>query len=142
MEHRKRLRRGRDLERSLTLLRVFLLASALICAGAGVALGSMLSHSLTKEALSAEETSLDQYVDGVVHPVLVHHGRVAVPWAKDRQLADTVMTNDIVTVKVWKRNGHLAWTNPLSHTSSGQPVHNRDRRFIGTRPSELDDELH
>ena len=142
VEHRKRLRRGRDLERSLTLLRVFLLASALICAGAGVALGSMLSHSLTKEALNAEETSLDQYVDGVVHPVLVHHGRVAVPWAKDRQLADTVMTNDIVTVKVWSRNGHLAWTNPLSHTSSGQPVHNRDRRFIGTRPSELDDELH
>jgi putative nucleotidyltransferase with HDIG domain len=142
VEHRKRLRRGRDLERSLTLLRVFLLASALICAGAGVALGSMLSHSLTKEALSAEETSLDQYVDGVVHPVLVHHGRVAVPWAKDRQLADTVMANDIVTVKVWTQDGHLAWTNPLSHTSSGRPVHNRDRRFIGSRPARLDDELH
>jgi HD domain len=139
--HRKRLRRGRDLERSLTLLRVFLLASALICAGAGVALGSLLSHSLTKEALSAEETSLDQYVDGVVHPVLVHHGRVVVPWAKDRQLAATVMTHDIVTVKVWKRSGLLAWTNPYSRTSSGRTVHNRDRRLIENRGVPLDDEL-
>jgi hypothetical protein len=67
--HRKRLRRGRDLERSLTLLRVFLLASALICAGAGLALGSILSRSLTKEALNAEKASLFQYVDGVVRPV-------------------------------------------------------------------------
>jgi putative nucleotidyltransferase with HDIG domain len=141
VEQRKRLRRGRDLERSLTLLRVFLLASALICAGAGLALGSMLSRSLTKEALSAEETSLAQYVDGVVHPVLVHHGRVVVPSAKDGQLAATVMTHDIVAVKVWKPNGLLAWTNPVSHTSSGRAVHNRDRRFIGTRPSSLDDEL-
>jgi hypothetical protein len=41
---RKRLRRGRDLERSLTLLRAFLLTSAVICAGAGLALGSILSH--------------------------------------------------------------------------------------------------
>ena len=141
MGQRKRLRRGRDLERSLTLLRVFLLASALICAGAGVALGSMLSHTLTKEALSAEETSLDQYVDGVVHPVLVHDGRVGVPRAKG-QLASRVMRQpDIVTVKVWKRTGFLVWTNPYSQTSSGHTVHNLDRRFIDTRPSRLDDEL-
>jgi HD domain len=142
VEQRKRLRRGRDLGRSLTLLRVFLLASALICAGAGVALGSMLSHSLTKEALSPEETSLDQYVDGVVHPVLVHHGRVATPRVQDGRLASRVMRQpDIVTVKVWKRSGLLVWTNPISRTSGRTTVHNLDRRFIGKRPSELDDEL-
>jgi len=67
----KPLRRARDLERSLTLLRAFLLASALICAGAGVALGWMLSRSLKAEALNAEQTSLVQYVNGVVRPVLV-----------------------------------------------------------------------
>lgn len=142
VEQRKRLRRGRDLERSLTLLRVFLLASALICAGAGLALGSMLSHSLTKEALSAEETSLGQYVDGVVHPVFVHHGRVEIPRVKHGQLASRVMKQgDIVTVKVWKRSGVLAWTNPVSQTSSGRKVHNLDRKFIDTRPARLDDEL-
>jgi putative nucleotidyltransferase with HDIG domain len=136
------LRPGRDLERSLTLLRVFLLASALICAGAGIALGSILSRSLTKEALNAEQTSLVQYVDGVVRPVLVHHGRVVVPWNKDGQLAAGVMTQrDIVAVKVWKPTGLLAWTNPRSRTSSGRTVKNRDRRLIDTHRFRLDDEL-
>jgi hypothetical protein len=69
----KLLRRRGDLQRSLTLLRVFLLASALICAGAGVALGSILSRSLKSEALNAEETALARYVDGVVHPLLVRN---------------------------------------------------------------------
>jgi hypothetical protein len=72
VEQRNRLRRGRDLERSLTLLRVFLLASALICAGAGVALGSILSRSLTREALNAEQASLSAYVDGVVRASFRH----------------------------------------------------------------------
>src|SRR3954454_19273046 len=71
------LRRGRDLQRSLTLLHVFLLTSALICAGAGVVLGSVLSRSLKSEALNAEETALTHYVDGVVqegrHPGLDQH---------------------------------------------------------------------
>jgi hypothetical protein len=140
--HRKRLRRGRDLERSLTLLRVFLLASALICAGAGLALGSILSHSLTREALNAEEAPLFQYVDGVVRPVLVHQGRVRVPWAQDRQLAARVMRQrDIVTVKVWRRSGLLVWTNPVSQTSSGHTVANRDRRLVDNHRVTLDDEL-
>jgi len=143
---RKRLRRGRDLERSLTLLRVFLLASALICAGAGVALGSILSRSLTKEALNAEQASLLQYVDGVVRPALVHHGRVEVPSAQDGQLASRVMKQgDIVTVKVWRRSGLLAWTNAKALTSSGQAVHNRDRSLVGSRvrfDDELDEAIH
>ena len=142
MAQGKRLRRGRDLERSLTLLNVFLLASALICAGAGIALGSMLSRSLTKEALNAEQSSLVQYVDGVVRPVLVHHGRVEVPWAKDGQLAAGVMSqHDLVTVKVWKRNGFLAWTNPRSRNSSGRSVPNRDRKLIDNHRFPLEDEL-
>jgi HD-GYP domain-containing protein (c-di-GMP phosphodiesterase class II) len=146
VEHRKRLRRGRDLERSLTLLRVFLLASALICAGAGVALGTMLSRSLTREALRAEESALFSYADGVVRPVLVHHGRVEVPRAQDGQLASRVMgQHDIVAVKVWKPNGFLAWTNKFSWTSSGHEVHNRDRKLIGSRfrfDDELDEAIH
>jgi putative nucleotidyltransferase with HDIG domain len=142
VEHRKRLRRGRDLERSLTLLRVFLLASALICAGAGVALGTMLSRSLTREALNAEEASLFSYADGVVRPVVVHHGRIEVPWAQDGQLASRVMRqHDIVTVKVWKPSGFLAWTNRLSRTNGGHRVHNRDRKFVDTHRFRLDDEL-
>ena len=141
MEERKRLRRGRDLQRSLTLLRVFLLASALICAGAGVALGSMLSRSLKSEALNAEETALARYVDGVVHPLLVRHGRVHIPWRKDGLLAQSVLRqHDIATVKVWRKDGILAWTNTRSRSSSGRLVPNRDRHLIDRR-FPLDDEL-
>jgi putative nucleotidyltransferase with HDIG domain len=124
-----RLRRGRDLQRSLTLLRVFLLASALICAGAGVTLGWLLSHSLTREALDAEQTALVQYVHGAVGPVLVHGNRLApVSGARLSYLQRSVRAQpDIVSVKVWRADGLLAWTN-------------RDRERIGHR-FPLDDEL-
>ena len=127
-EAKLRLRRGRDLERSLTLLRVFLLASALICAGAGVALGWMLSHSLTTEALDAERTALARYAEGVVRP-LIHGDRVHVITGHDRRhLAESVQTQkDILSVKVWSDRGVLAWTNV-------------DTKRIG-RKFPLDDEL-
>ena len=119
---------GRDLERSLTLLRVFLLASALICASAGVALGWMLSHSLTTEALDAEQTALSRYAEGVVRP-LIHGDRVHVITGRDkRHLAESVQTQkDILSVKVWSDRGLLAWTNV-------------DTKRIG-RSFPLDDEL-
>ena len=136
-----RLRRGRDLERSLTLLRVFLLTSALICTGAGVALGSILSRSLNSEALTAEKTALARYVGGVVQPALVRGNRIDIPWRQDAQLADGVLRQpDIVSVKVWKANGVLAWTNTLSRSSRGRLVPNRNRREIDKNLG-LDDEL-
>jgi putative nucleotidyltransferase with HDIG domain len=127
-EGKRRLRRGRDLERSLTLLRVFLLASALICAGAGVALGLMLSRSLTAEALDAEQTALARYAEGVVRP-LIRGDHVHVITGRDkRHLAESVQTQkDILSVKVWSDRGLLAWTNV-------------DTKRIG-RKFPLDDEL-
>jgi putative nucleotidyltransferase with HDIG domain len=112
-EGKRRLRRGRDLERSITLLRVFLLASALICAGAGVALGSILSGSLRTEALDAEETALVQYVNGVVRPVLVRGNHLAaVRGPRQAYLRRSVTAQqDILSVKVWRPDGLLAWTN-------------------------------
>ena len=92
---------------------MFLLASALICAGAGVALGWMLSRSLTKEALGAEQTALVQYVHGAVAPVLVHGNRLApVSGARLTYLKKSVHAQpDILSVKVWRADGLLAWTN-------------------------------
>jgi HD-GYP domain-containing protein (c-di-GMP phosphodiesterase class II) len=137
----RRFRLGRDLERSLTLLRVFLLASALICAGAGIALGSILSRSLKSEALDAEKTALARYVGGVVQPALVHGNRIEIPWSQDTRLAQGVVRQpDIVTVKVWKSNGVLAWTNKLSRSSRGDLVPNRNRTEIDKNLG-LDDEL-
>jgi HD-GYP domain-containing protein (c-di-GMP phosphodiesterase class II) len=109
----KRLRRRRDLERSLTLLRVFLLASALICAGAGVALGWMLSRSLTHEALAAEKTALVQDVNGAVGAVLVRGNQLApVSGRRLTYLKQSIQAQtDIFSVKVWRNDGLLAWTN-------------------------------
>ena len=127
----RRFRRGRDLERSLTLLRVFLLASALICAGAGVALGSILSRSVKSEALDAEKSALARYVDGVVQPTLVHGNRLEIPWQQDAQLEEGVLRQrDIVTVKVWQSDGVLAWTNKRSRSSRGRLVSNPNREEI------------
>ena len=113
MDDGKRLRRRRDLERSLTLLRVFLLASALICAGAGVVLGWMLSRSLTKEALAAEKTALVQDVNGAVGAVLVHRNKLApVSGRRLTYLKHSIHAQtDIFSVKVWRKDGLLAWTN-------------------------------
>ena len=111
-EGKRRLRRGHDLQRSLTLLRVFLLASAVICAGAGVTLGWLLSRSLTTEALGAEKTALARYVDGLVRPVLVRGNRVVVSSRDKGRLASSVRAQkEILSVKVWRRDGVLAWTN-------------------------------
>ena len=129
MNDGKRLRRRRDLERSLTLLRVFLLASALICAGAGVALGWMLSRSLTKEALAAEKTALVQDVNGAVGAALVHGNKLApVSGRRLTYLKQSIRAQtDILSVKVWRKDGLLTWTNV-------------DKRRIG-RKFALDDEL-
>lgn len=112
MQGMRRLRRRRELERSLTLLRVFLLASAVICAAAAVALGWMLSHSLTAEALDAEQTALARYVDGVVGPTLVQGDKVVVsPRDRGRFTSSVRRRTDILSVKVWRADGVLAWTN-------------------------------
>ena len=105
-------------------------------------LGTILSRSLKSEALNAEKTALAHYVDGVVHPLLVRNGRVHVHRRQDSQLADSVLgQHDIATVKVWRKDGKLAWTNTVARASSGRLLPNRDRRLLGHH-FPLDDELH
>ena len=78
MRAARKARKTHDLGRSLTLLRVFLLASALILVIGGVVLGWQLSRTLRDQALTSERSSLAQYVDGVVRQTLVRHDRVVV----------------------------------------------------------------
>ena len=65
-------------QRSLTLLRVFLVASAAILLAGAVILSSVLSSRLKGQVIDDARSSLAQYVDGVLHPQLVQHGAVAV----------------------------------------------------------------
>jgi hypothetical protein len=55
-----RVTRGWAVERSVTLLRVFLLASAVILISGGLLLGSMLTAALRGEALDDKQASLTQ----------------------------------------------------------------------------------
>ncbi len=111
-EEKGGLRGGRDLERSLTLLRAFLLTSGLILVAGGAVLGIAMSRTLQQQALVSERSSLAQYVDGVVRPSLVRHNRVVVNrWGGQAMKNSLKGQPNVVAVKVWKPNGRLAWTN-------------------------------
>jgi putative nucleotidyltransferase with HDIG domain len=109
------------LQRSLTLLRVFLVASAAILLAGAVILSSVLSSRLKGQVINDARSNLTQYVDGVLRPQLVQQDAIDVHPQLSRQLVDELRRRpEIVTVKVWRSNGVLAWTN-------------RARRRIGHR---------
>ena len=81
-----------ELARSLTLLKVFVVASAAI---------------LTVGA----RVSLTQYVNGVLHDELVQDGRVSSAKVSGLVERDLRSRSDILSVKVWAPDGTLAWTN-------------------------------
>jgi putative nucleotidyltransferase with HDIG domain len=103
---------GWALHRSLTLLRVFLLASAAMLLVAAFVMTWMLTATLKRQALVDARTSLTQYVDGVLRSQLVRgnhlHVSPTLPAAITAQLR---RDSDLVTVKVWRPDGVLAWTN-------------------------------
>jgi putative nucleotidyltransferase with HDIG domain len=109
----RRTLRTDDLARSITLLRAFLLASALILVAGGVVLGWSLSRTLWDQAVSSERSSLARYVDGVVRPTLVRGNRVVVSRRGGHAMRESFrgQSQDVVAVKVWEPNGRLAWTN-------------------------------
>jgi len=99
-------------ERSVTLLRVFLLASAVIIAAGGFVLGSSLTRAVSDQAVADSRASVSQYVDGVLRGDLVRGGQVQVTRNASARLEDELRHNrSLVTVKVWRPDGVLAWTN-------------------------------
>jgi putative nucleotidyltransferase with HDIG domain len=103
--------RGWAVHRSVTLLRVFLLASAVILISGGVLLGSVLTSALRAQALNDKRTSFTQYVDGVLRPQLVRNDRIRVaPHLPGQIMEELRRQPDIVSVKVWRPDGVLVWT--------------------------------
>jgi putative nucleotidyltransferase with HDIG domain len=112
----------------VTLLHVFLGASAVILVAGGFVLSWVLTQSITSQAVELEQSNLIHEVDGFLRPELVHDGRVNVGAVHSRTLLRIVREQpELVTIKVWRRDGVLAWTN-------------RARSRIGRR-FELDSEL-
>jgi hypothetical protein len=100
----------RRLEGSLTLMRLFVVLSAAILVGAAFVLGSALTKTLGSQALGEEQTSLTQYVDGVLGPVVVHKNRVVTTRWLSKTIAQVLDKQpDVVSVKVWRADGTLAY---------------------------------
>jgi putative nucleotidyltransferase with HDIG domain len=103
---------GWALHRSVTLLRVFLLASAGILLCGAIILGWLLTTSLRSQALADTSTSLTQYVDGVLRPQLVRADKIHVSQRLPLQIkAQLRRQPDILSVKVWRPDGTLVWTS-------------------------------
>jgi putative nucleotidyltransferase with HDIG domain len=104
--------RGWAVHRSVTLLRVFLLASAVILVSGGLMLGSVLTTALRGQALEDARQSMAQYVDGVLRPELVRQDEVHISPHLPAQIRKQLRRQpDIVSVKVWRPDGLLVWTN-------------------------------
>lgn len=99
-------------ERSLTLLHIFLGASALILAVGAVVLSTVFTNALKSQAVTDSRDSLTQYVDAVLGPSLVRGNALQVsPDVSSVLLNELRADPDLVTVKVWRPDGVLAWTN-------------------------------
>ena len=98
--------------RSLTLLRVFVLLSALVLGIGGLALGSLVASAIRGQAVDDRESALTQYVDGVLGRELVHGNRLRVDRDPSQDALRRVHSrDDILSVKVWRPRGVLAWTD-------------------------------
>jgi putative nucleotidyltransferase with HDIG domain len=119
-------------DRSLTLLRAFLLASAAILVVGALVLGGVLSGALRSQAIADETRASDQYVRGVLDPLFAI-GRGRIPRIeRDPTLpgvtsyvdgganiispqTEAFLTRELnrrfVSVKVWTPDGHLAWSS-------------------------------
>jgi putative nucleotidyltransferase with HDIG domain len=126
----------------VTLLRVFLVASAVILISGAILLGSMLTAALRAQAVDDKRISLSAYVDGVLRPELVRDDRIRVSPRLPRHINEQLRRQtDIVSVEVWRPDGILVWTNRAAgrigrrfslHGELGRTIaDNRARASIG-----------
>jgi putative nucleotidyltransferase with HDIG domain len=98
--------------RAVTLLRAFVLASAVLLLLGALVLGSVLTHALRRQAIDDAKVSLTQYTSGVLSDRLVSDGQVQVGSDVTALVRDDLDERpDIVSVKVWRADGVLAWTS-------------------------------
>src|SRR3954449_3056142 len=95
------------------LLGSFLVVSATILAVGAVALGAALSGALTQHAMGEARRTADADIGRLIARYVVQRDRVSarpvVPASIARELARR--RADIVSVKIWRPDGTLAWTN-------------------------------
>jgi putative nucleotidyltransferase with HDIG domain len=98
--------------RSLTLLRVFVVASAMLLALAAFVIGTILTHAIRDQGLEDAKADLTQYTNAVLNSELLSDSKLVIrkrlPEVIERDLN---ARPDLISVKVWRPDGVLAWTN-------------------------------
>ena len=98
--------------RSLTLLRAFVLLSALVLAAGAFVLGTVMTHALRGQAVDDAKVSLTQYTNAVVSEELARGRKVVVtPYAENVLRRSIAARPDVLSLKVWRPDGVLVWTN-------------------------------
>jgi putative nucleotidyltransferase with HDIG domain len=102
---------------------------------------------LRQQAIEDAQISLTEYTNGLLHREIVHGGRIAVGYrAKGIVKSSLESRPDILSVKVWRLDGVLAWTNvEPQRIGKTFPVSDHLREVIQTREAvaqieELDSE--
>jgi putative nucleotidyltransferase with HDIG domain len=97
---------------SVGLLWTFVLMSAFVLLGGCLILSSLLTGAVRGQAIDDAKLSLTQYANGVIAPRILYGTSVRVGDSAtsivNRDLAERP---DILSVKVWRTDGTLAWTN-------------------------------
>ena len=141
---RVRQYRSSGLGRSLTLLRAFLLASAIVLALGAIALSSTLSRDLRGAALDDTALDVEAYADAVLAPALSRSRRDRHGPAGAAAFARSVrLPSDVRGVNVYTRDGRLAFSttrpNRVGRRRSSPDL--RETLESGTPSAELVDAM-
>jgi len=91
---------------------VFLVVSGAMLAIAAIVLGVTLTHALRTQALEDAKVSLTQYTNGVLSSQLLRDSEVVVRRTIPPNIQRDLQSRpDVVSVKVWRNDGVLAWTS-------------------------------
>jgi putative nucleotidyltransferase with HDIG domain len=126
--------------RSLTLLRVFVVASGALLALAAVVLGVVLTTQIRNQALEDAKVSLTQYTNGVLGSQLLRDSQVVVRREMPALVEHDLKSRpDVLSIKVWRADGVLAWTS-LAPERIGRryPVEGHLRETIETGHAEAE----
>ncbi len=107
-----RLSMTQRVTQSVGLLWTFVLMSAVVLVSGCLILSSLLTSTVRGQAVDDSKLALTQYANGVLAPRLVYGTSLrvgdSVTGIVNRDLAERP---DILSVKVWKTDGTLAWAN-------------------------------
>ncbi|MEP6892372.1 MAG: HD domain-containing phosphohydrolase, partial [Gaiellaceae bacterium] len=117
---------------SLTLLRVFLVASALILTAGAFVLADRLTVTVRQQAIDSEVTSADVFASAVLSPTVVRGDRLVTRASVVVRLGRNIkVPPGVRSLNAWSRNGTLIFTNVRTQRIGKRlPMDDGLRRFF------------